>query len=81
MAGQVKQFLKDGWLTIILMIVTAIFTSGATYSSMRGEIKVNAADIQEVKTDINNRLDKIDHRFDILEEKIDSIDRYLREHK
>lgn len=76
---KVKKFLTNNIISIVLVLITSIFSSGATYSSVQSQIKDNAAQItavnlrvDETKTDITIRLDRI-------ENKVDEIDRYLRE--
>ena len=85
-----KQLLRESWLTIALLVCSALFTSGITYNSITTSIKVNAEQISNIKDAQTEQLkviqdmraiDKADleQRLDQLEKKIDENNSDLKE--
>ncbi len=64
--------------SFILIAITAIFTSGATYTTVQGNIEQNKEHIVAVDTRLSETRSDFTQRLDRIENKLDDINEYLR---
>lgn len=75
----VKRIFQNNIITISLLIVTALFSSGATFATMNTRVSANETAIVDIKKD--QMIDRAEFKSQLqrIEDKVDELNRYLRD--